>query len=92
MLRGCIVFQLQGKRVNFNHFCNQSDDPLDSLYLLENFYGLMSQRGVRAGFLWVNEANVRVVRLHRAFGWQFDGLQDHFYLKGRDGKPGDHPL
>ena len=79
---GCIVFQIQGNRVNFNHLYDRSGDSIATLMLLSNFYGLMRERGIHAGFLWVNSTNVGVINLQRNFGWSFDGLQDHFYLKG----------
>ena len=80
-IRGAIVFQVAGRRVNFNHLFNRSESSLDLLRLLSHFYGVAAERGLQSGFLWVNSANEGVIRLHRSFGWRFDGLQDHFFLR-----------
>ncbi len=78
---GCVVFQIQRKRVNVSHLYNRSDNNLDTLMLLSNFYGLMHERGIRSGFLWVNSTNLNVIKMQRTFGWIFDGVQDRCYLK-----------
>jgi len=78
---GAVCFQLKGLKVNYNYIYSFSGDGLDFLQLQNNFYGVMNQRGIRAGFLWINQANNRLVALYRAAGWRFDGLQDHFYFR-----------
>jgi hypothetical protein len=80
-IRGAVCFQLQGPRVNYNYLYNLSDDGLDFLRLQNNFYGVMHQRGIRAGFLWVNQTDTRLAALHESMGWCFDGLKDYFYLR-----------
>jgi hypothetical protein len=78
---GAVCFQIQGLKVNYNYIYSLSGDGLDFLQLQNNFYGVMNQRGIRAGFLWINQANNRLVALYRAAGWRFDGLQDYFYFR-----------
>jgi len=78
---GAVCFQLRGPRVNYNYLYNLSPNALDFLRLQNNFYGLMHQRGIRAGFLWVDETNTRLAALHQSMGWCFDGLRDYFYLR-----------
>jgi len=78
---GAVCFQLQGPLVNYNYLYNLSLDGLDFLRLQNNFYGVMHQRGIRAGFLWVNQTATRLAALHYSMGWRFDGLQDYFYLR-----------
>ena len=78
---GAVCFQLQGPRVNYNYLYNFSGDALDFLRLQNNFYGVMDQRGIRRGFLWIDQTNTRLAALHESRGWRFDGLQDHFYLR-----------
>jgi hypothetical protein len=78
---GAVCFQIQGPRVNFNYLYNLSRNPLDFLRLHNNFYGVMHQRGIRAGFLWINETDARLASLHESMGWRFDGLHDYFYLR-----------
>jgi hypothetical protein len=78
---GAVCFQLQGPRVNFNYLYNLSPDGLDFLRLQNNFYGVMNQRGIRGGFLWINQTATRLAALHHSMGWRFDGLHDYFYLR-----------
>jgi hypothetical protein len=78
---GAVCFQLHGLKVNYNYIYTLSGDGLDFLQLQNNFYGVMNQRGIRAGFLWINRTNHRLAALYRAAGWQFDGLQDYFYFR-----------
>lgn len=78
---GAVCFQLEGPRVNYNYVYNLSGNALDFLRLQNNFYGVMHQRGIRAGFLWINQSDTRLTALHESMGWRFDGLKDHFYLR-----------
>jgi hypothetical protein len=78
---GAVCFQLQGRRVNYNYIYNFSDNGLHFLQLQNNFYGVMHQRGIRAGFLWINQTNTRLAASYQSTGWRFDGLQDHFYFR-----------
>jgi hypothetical protein len=41
----------------------------------------MHERGIHAGFLWINETEPRLAAVHHSNGWQFDGLKDYFYLR-----------
>jgi hypothetical protein len=78
---GAVCFQLEGRRVNYNYLYNLSGNPLDFLRLQNNFYGVMHQHGIHAGFLWVNQTDTRLAALHESMGWRFDGLKDYFYLR-----------
>jgi hypothetical protein len=78
---GAVCFQLHGLKVNYNYIYSLSGDGLDFLQLQNNFYGVMNQRGIRAGFLWINQTDTRLAALHESMGWHFDGLQDYFYLR-----------
>jgi hypothetical protein len=80
-IRGAVCFQLEGPRVNYNYLYNLSRNALDFLRLQNNFYGVMHQRGIHAGFLWINQAETRLAALHESVGWRFDGLKDYFYLR-----------
>jgi hypothetical protein len=80
-IRGAVCFQLEGPRVNYNYIYNLSGNGLDFLRLQNNFYGVMNQRGIRAGFLWIDQSNTRLVSVYQSTGWRFDGLQDHFFLR-----------
>jgi hypothetical protein len=78
---GAVCFQLQGSRVNYNYLYSFSHNGLDFLRLQNNFYGVMHERGIRAGFLWINQTNTRLAALHESMEWRFDDLQDYFYLR-----------
>jgi hypothetical protein len=80
-IRGAVCFQLEGPRVNYNYVYNLDRDALDFLRLQNNFYGVMHQRGIHAGFLWINQTESRLATLHQSMGWRFDGLKDYFYLR-----------
>lgn len=83
-IKGYIMFQTMGAKVNFNHFYNRSDDPRDTMILLESFYNVLQERGIKSGILWVNVENIRVLKLHKQFGWREDGLKDLFYIKHQE--------
>jgi hypothetical protein len=78
---GAVCFQLEGPRVNYNYLYNLSGNALDFLRLQNNFYGVMHQHGIHAGFLWINQTETRLAALHESMGWHFDGLNDYFYLR-----------
>lgn len=78
---GAVCFQLEGPRVNYNYVYSLTGNAVDFLRLQNKFYGLMQQRGIHAGFLWLNENERPLARLHQSMGWQFDGLKDYFYLR-----------
>jgi len=84
-IRGAVCFQLEGPRVNYNYIYNLSGNALDFLRLQSNFYGVMHQRGIHAGFLWINQTETRLAALHESMGWRFDGLNDCFYLRSLAG-------
>jgi hypothetical protein len=78
---GAVCFQLEGPRVNYNYVYNLTGNAVDFLRLQNNFYGVMHERGIHAGFLWINETEPRLAAVHHSNGWQFDGLKDYFYLR-----------
>jgi hypothetical protein len=78
---GAVCFQLEGPRVNYNYIYNLSGNALDFLRLQNNFYGVMHERGIHAGFLWIKQTETRLAALHESMGWRFDGLNDYFYVR-----------
>ncbi|MEI7911062.1 MAG: hypothetical protein WCK77_15610 [Verrucomicrobiota bacterium] len=80
-IAGYIVFQIAGNQANYNYLFNSSADPVDFLMLQNNFFGLLDQRGVRAGILWVDEKNTRVLKMNEVSGWKLDGLMTQYYVK-----------
>lgn len=79
-ITGYLVFQINGTQVVYNYMFNDSNNPSDFLMLQENFYGLVAEQGIRSGVLWVNEANAPVIKMHKLFKWQFDGLVCKYYV------------
>jgi hypothetical protein len=78
---GYIVFQILQKQVNCNFIFNRSDNALDWTALQRNFYGIMQDRGIHRGFLWVNSGNTEVIRMYQAQGWYFDGVVDEVFVR-----------
>jgi hypothetical protein len=78
---GGVGFQLHSSKVNYNCVCRPRGHSLDFRKLQSNFYGVMNQRGIRAGFLWINRAQHGLAALYQATGWRFGGLQEHFYFR-----------
>ncbi|MGA1825067.1 MAG: hypothetical protein ACMUIP_10445 [bacterium] len=80
IISGYIIYRIQGKKVFLNYWFNKGN-PLNSIRLLTNFYGLMNAKGVKSGFVWVSVEKKGVLKVHQTFGYNFDGLEDHIYLK-----------
>lgn len=80
---GYVVFQILQKQVNCNFIFNGSDNALDWIMLQRNFYGIMQDRDIHRGFLWVNSGNTEVIRMYQAQGWYFDGVIDKFFVRKR---------
>jgi len=77
---GLVVFPVSGQNCNFN-FLFSSRGALGLAHLLGNFYGVLTERGVQAGFSWVRRTRPMVLKLHESFGWKKDGLVDYIYLR-----------
>jgi hypothetical protein len=75
-----VGFHLHSSKVNYNYVCSLSGHSFDCLQLQSSFYGAMTQRGNRAGFLWINRARHGLAALYQAVSWRFGGLQEHFYF------------
>jgi len=77
---GLVVFPLKGQSCHFNFLYNRGGS-VGLSRLLGNFYGVLTERGVKAGFGWVRRTRPLVLRLHESFGWKKDGLVDRIYLR-----------
>jgi hypothetical protein len=77
---GFVILPILGQSCNFNFLYN-SGGPLSLSSLLGNFYGLLNERGVHAGFSWVRRTRPLVLKLHESFGWKKDGLVNRIYLR-----------
>jgi hypothetical protein len=79
-ITGFVVFPISGRACNFNFLYNNGG-VANLFHLLTNFYGTLAARGVESGFSWVRRTRPEVLKLHRSFGWNTDGLIDHIYLR-----------
>lgn len=77
---GLVAFPINGQSCNYNFLYN-SAGPLNLARLLGNFYGTLTERGVRSGFSWVRRTRPLVLKLHQSFGWTTDGLMDFIYVR-----------
>jgi hypothetical protein len=79
-ITGYIVFQIIGSQVNYNLLFYAGTDPGDFLFLQNNFFGLLARQEIRAGFLWVDETNTRVLKMNEISGWKLDGLMTKYHI------------
>lgn len=79
-ISGLVVFPIKGQTTNFNFLYNQGGSA-NLVHLLENFYGVLNERGIQSGFSWVRRTRPLVLKLHESFGWKKDGLVDHIYMR-----------
>lgn len=77
---GYTIFQIIGKQVNYNFLLYSGGFPGGSLLLQNNFFGLLAREEVCGGFLWVDETNTRVIKMHEVSGWKFDGLETKYLI------------
>jgi L-amino acid N-acyltransferase YncA len=81
-ITGLLMYQIAGKKCNFNQWYSaRGNDPMEGANLLINLYALLDEKGIRSGFMWVNENNIPVMKIHQRFGFKPDGLADYIYLK-----------
>lgn len=82
-ISGLVVFQISGKRVNFNYLLNNGPKG-DGMLLKQSFFKCMAERGISSGFLWVDTRNAPALRIYEKTGWKPDGLNDWFFLRSRN--------
>jgi hypothetical protein len=79
-ISGLVVLPTNGQNCNFNFLYN-SGGAVNLSQLLGNFYGLLTERGIQAGFSWVRRTRPQVLKLHQSFGWKTDGLVDYIFMR-----------
>jgi hypothetical protein len=79
-INGLVILPTNGQNCNFNFLYN-SGGALNLSHLLGNFYGVLTERGIQAGFSWVRRTRPQVLKLHQSFGWKKDGLVDYIYMR-----------
>jgi hypothetical protein len=74
------TFSIEGSRFHFDRLCNRRGDPMALLAALAGLYENIAQRGLKAGYLWANEANRPLLELHKRCGYSADGMIDDIYV------------
>lgn len=80
-ITGFVIFAVDGGVANFNYVYNDRDAGHDATALIDTFYAVLHDRGIRRTFLWVDARKSGVVRLYERFGWKRDGLRATYYLR-----------
>ena len=79
-IAGFFVYEVKGQRSHLNYWYSPPElGPNAGLEILIRGYHEMVQRGVKFVHGWVNETNVKVLRIHRLFGLVPDGLIHYIY-------------
>jgi hypothetical protein len=79
-INGLVILPTNGQNCNFNFLYN-SGGASNLSHLLGNFYGVLTARGIEAGFSWVRRTRPQVLKLHQSFGWKTDGLVDYIFMR-----------
>jgi hypothetical protein len=81
-ISGLFIFQIHGQRAHLNYWWSHpAASPNAGLELLIRAYHEMGLRAIRAVHAWVNVINDRVIRIHRHFGLNPDGLCNYIYTR-----------
>ncbi len=81
-ITGLIMYQVMGKQCHFYQWYSaKENDASDGANLLINLYAVLDELGIRKGYLWVNDDNAPVMKIHQRFGFKPDGLKDFIYFK-----------
>jgi hypothetical protein len=82
---GLYIYKIQGQTGNLDQWAFSKDpgeyDPDLALRLNTNALYLLREKGAKKTFLWINERNTRIIKIHALNGFLHDGLSDYIYLK-----------
>ena len=79
---GLFMYQIMNKKCHFYQWYSaKENDPSDGANLLINLYAILGTLGIQLGYLWVDEKNTTVMKIHKRFGFKPDGLKDFIYIK-----------
>ena len=83
---GLYIYKIQGVTGNLYQWGFSKDpddyDPHLALALNDNTLHLLREKGAKRIFLWANEDNAKIIKIHALNGFHPDGLADYIYLKG----------
>jgi len=87
-IAGFFIYEVQGQRAHLNYWYNPPEPgPNAGLEILIRGYYEMARRGVKFVHGWVDETNLKVLRIHRLFGLVPDGLIHYIYHRNDYAKP-----
>lgn len=75
---GIFIFSLQGKKCYFNFWV---DIGKNGLFLIYNMYNYLKQEDIKYAYLWVDNANKKVIGMHKLMGCKPNGDKDYVYVK-----------
>ena len=83
-ITGYLVYEEQGARTLIRSWHSSSQDiPMGGMVLLGQFHSAGASAGVKSTFGWVNEHNRMAIMVYRRFGYEFDGLRDFIFARGK---------
>jgi hypothetical protein len=83
-ITGYLIFEEQGARTLIRSWHSSSHDiPMGGMVLLGQFHSVMAPAHVKSTFGWVNEDNKMAIMVYRRFGYEFDGLKDFIFARGK---------
>lgn len=75
---GVFIFSIQGKKCYFNFWV---DIGKNGLFLIYNMYNYLKYMDINYAYLWVDNANKKVIGMHKLMGCKPNGDQDYIYVK-----------
>lgn len=84
VVTGFIMFQIFGKKAHFYQwYSTDKNSPQESADMYTNLYGALSQINIKNAYLWVEDDNSKVRRVHKNFGFKPDNLKDYIFIKDK---------
>ena len=75
LITSFMLFKLNGKSSNFDQLVSIDHNALNTMKLLDYYNSVIKLKNINDSFLWVDVINNKpVVKMHKLFGYNFDGL------------------
>lgn len=76
-----LIFKITGKSSNFDQLVSIDHNAMNTMKLLDYYNSFIKGNQLLDSYLWVDTVyNKPVVKMHKLFGYQFDGLKDYFFI------------
>jgi hypothetical protein len=85
-IAGFVVFVGEGTVANFNYLFNAAGREITDA-LINTFYAVAHERGLRRTHLWVDRERLGIVRLYERFGWNADGTIARYHVRTYERHP-----